>query len=144
MKHFRLDGAPEFSAAIDTHFSAGAIDRAQSRASSDLARDVEKAVKSKGSSLGGAAAGAVRRGAVTSGSSAKQAWFELKNGAVPLAFGAEFGSKQYARFSPYRGGHFESGGYFFSPTIRDFPGLKVDRYFNDYSPIGDALKALAG
>ncbi|MBB5804655.1 type III secretion system FlhB-like substrate exporter [Saccharothrix ecbatanensis] len=86
-----------------------------------IAQHVVELAKAKASSLGGVANKAAPA-LSASGSGSSVAVF-LKKTTRPYAFGAEFGSKKYKQFKPWRGNNssdaFEGGpGYFLFPTIR--------------------------
>ena len=105
------------------------IDRALPKAVSKglrvLAKEAAAKAKARGLSRGGVAAKTVRKGGIGYFAQQRQAGLKLRYRKVPYAAGAEFGSKRYKQFRPWRGNQWQpvgsdGVGYFVHPAIRDY------------------------
>lgn len=104
------------------------LKRAVSQTIRRFVDEITGEAEQRGKSLGGVHRHAVDGGGVRVFNRATAAGVKLAGSREPTVLGAEFGSKQYAQFPPWRGNQFtdptrDGVGYFLHPTMRDrLPG----------------------
>lgn len=123
-----IEGLADFNRYLKV--AAGKSPDAVKEANYDLAEAIRKAAM-KRASIRSQAAKAAR--SLRSSKSAKWSVISGGGGRVPFFYGAEFGSKRYGQFMPWRGNAFGgwSGGpgYFLHPAIREEGPEAVEKYW---------------